>query len=289
MARFRLRFLLQEIDLPEGETVIGRSTDSHVTIEDPLVSRQHARISVRGALPTIEDLGSRNGTFVNGRAAQGVLPLDDGDRIRVGTLELVFCRAQERQTRPRPQRRTTGFMCHCGECGNPYPSEAQSCPSCGSDLRVDDDTLSGVLSEVDRNWTLELLVDVLTKAVTLQRWDDVERMLRRARSNVEARVATDHGVEVDHLAAVGEAAVRLSVQRAEADWAAWVLTIHATLAEVPAEGVLTPLDLMPDELRQQLAPSARRLLSALEGRLDSRSETPGLVRVRALARSGGPS
>ena len=48
MARYRLRFLLQEFDLPRGTTLIGRSSECQVTIEDPLVSRQHARILIDG-------------------------------------------------------------------------------------------------------------------------------------------------------------------------------------------------------------------------------------------------
>src|SRR5687767_6926407 len=48
VARYRLRFLLQEFDLPRGATILGRSSDCHVTIEDPLVSRHHARIVLEG-------------------------------------------------------------------------------------------------------------------------------------------------------------------------------------------------------------------------------------------------
>ena len=55
VARYRLRFLLQEFDLPRGITVIGRSLDCNLTIEDPLVSRQHARIVVD------DDGGTRRG------------------------------------------------------------------------------------------------------------------------------------------------------------------------------------------------------------------------------------
>ena len=66
MARYRLRFLLQEFDLPRGATLIGRSSDCHVTIEDPLVSRQHARIVIDGDDATLQDLGSRNGVKLNG-------------------------------------------------------------------------------------------------------------------------------------------------------------------------------------------------------------------------------
>ena len=66
MVRYRLRFVLQELDLPQGGTIIGRSLDCHLTLEDPLVSRRHARIVVDEAGARIEDMGSRNGVRVNG-------------------------------------------------------------------------------------------------------------------------------------------------------------------------------------------------------------------------------
>ncbi len=187
--RYRLRFLLQEIDLPPGETILGRSATCHVTIEDPLVSRQHARILVQGERASIQDMGSRNGLLVNGKPAGSPVELHDGDRVRIGTQELVFC-AVRAQSRPGvgPGTRPTGFMCHCAHCGLPYPAEILLCPACGSRERMDEDTISGVVGESDKNWTLELLVDVLEKAVSLDRWDDVERMLGRAQGNVEERL-----------------------------------------------------------------------------------------------------
>jgi pSer/pThr/pTyr-binding forkhead associated (FHA) protein len=69
VTRYRLRFLLQEIDLPQGETLIGRSASCQVTIEDPLVSRQHSRLYIRER--SRPDLGSRSGSMVNGRAVSG--------------------------------------------------------------------------------------------------------------------------------------------------------------------------------------------------------------------------
>lgn len=91
MARYRLRFLLQEIDIGPGLTVIGRSASCHITIDDPLVSREHARIRVEGNRITLEDLGSRNGVQVGGKPIQGTVDLYDNDRIRIGSQELVLC------------------------------------------------------------------------------------------------------------------------------------------------------------------------------------------------------
>ena len=56
------------------------------------VSRHHARIDVRGDDATVEDLGSKNGTFVNGRPVQRVTPLKDGDEVRIGTVTLILRR-----------------------------------------------------------------------------------------------------------------------------------------------------------------------------------------------------
>jgi len=54
------------------------------------VSRHHARLSISGPEIRIEDLGSKNGTFLRGRAVTTATPLVDGDRIRVGDCELIF-------------------------------------------------------------------------------------------------------------------------------------------------------------------------------------------------------
>src|SRR3954463_6857632 len=87
LTRFRLRFLLQEIDLPQGETLVGRSANCQVTLDDPLVSREHARIRIQGSGAVVEDLGSRNGVQVGGKPIVGSAALCSGDRIRIGTQE----------------------------------------------------------------------------------------------------------------------------------------------------------------------------------------------------------
>ena len=124
MARYRLRFLLQEFDLPRGVTLIGRSLDCHVTIEDPLVSRQHARIVIDDAGATVEDLGSRNGVKVNGVTVRTPTELKDGDRLRIGTQDLVFCRVDPVGS---AHAKTTGVLRLCANCRLPYPREMVAC------------------------------------------------------------------------------------------------------------------------------------------------------------------
>ena len=79
----------KEYPLPEGEHVIGRGDDVAVRLYTPLISRHHARIRVRGSQLTLEDLGSKNGTLVNGERVHGTIELHPGDTIHVGGELLV--------------------------------------------------------------------------------------------------------------------------------------------------------------------------------------------------------
>jgi pSer/pThr/pTyr-binding forkhead associated (FHA) protein len=70
---------------------IGRSRDCDIVLSDPNVSRRHAEVRPSGDGGwTVADLGSTNGVRVNGRPANGPHPLRPGDRLELGTAEVVF-------------------------------------------------------------------------------------------------------------------------------------------------------------------------------------------------------
>jgi diguanylate cyclase (GGDEF)-like protein len=74
--------------LDAGETVIGRGTAANIRLGDDGISRRHARIVVEAKLVRIEDLGSANGTLVNGNLVQQA-PLKDGDKIQLGSSTIL--------------------------------------------------------------------------------------------------------------------------------------------------------------------------------------------------------
>jgi DNA-binding winged helix-turn-helix (wHTH) protein len=78
--------------LRPGENVLGRSEEVSVRIEAPGVSRRHARVVVTEDGATVEDLSSKNGTFVGERRLDTPTPLHDGDRLRLGRQLLTFRR-----------------------------------------------------------------------------------------------------------------------------------------------------------------------------------------------------
>ena len=78
----------REIVLLPGVFFVGRGEDADLRLEDPGVSRRHAAIRVTGDEAEVEDLGSRNGMLLNGRAVRGVEPLEPGDVLTIGEHEL---------------------------------------------------------------------------------------------------------------------------------------------------------------------------------------------------------
>ncbi|MGH8495956.1 MAG: FHA domain-containing protein [Gammaproteobacteria bacterium] len=76
-----------------GEVLIGRSEECDVVLKGGYPSRRHARLSISEGAARLEDLGSSNGTFVNGERITGAVALKDGDRVRFDILEYDFMSA----------------------------------------------------------------------------------------------------------------------------------------------------------------------------------------------------
>jgi DNA-binding winged helix-turn-helix (wHTH) protein len=79
-----------DVPLQEGENILGRDTAARGSIPDASLSRRHARITVRSGIVTLEDLESKNGTFVGETRVTGPTILADGDAVRLGLVKLIF-------------------------------------------------------------------------------------------------------------------------------------------------------------------------------------------------------
>jgi DNA-binding winged helix-turn-helix (wHTH) protein len=89
-SRYSVVWQSKHLALGEGENVVGRDRDLAVTLESSSVSRRHCVIRVAADTVTVEDLDSKNGTFVRDERITGVVPVGTGDRIRVGTIVLTL-------------------------------------------------------------------------------------------------------------------------------------------------------------------------------------------------------
>ena len=79
------------VELTQDDITMGREASNSLQIEDRGLSRSHARLTRSGSGYNLQDLGSTNGTFVNGKAVSGVYALQNGDIISLGeSVELEF-------------------------------------------------------------------------------------------------------------------------------------------------------------------------------------------------------
>jgi len=111
VVKYLLVWDARQVLLPEGTTIVGRGPDSGVWIDAAGVSRQHARFVVRQGEATVEDLKSKNGTYVGPERVTMPRRLADGDQIRLGSVVITFRVPQPpgaTETSPGPGGATTG-------------------------------------------------------------------------------------------------------------------------------------------------------------------------------------
>jgi len=285
LTRFRLRFLLQEIDLPQGDTLVGRSANCQVTLDDPLVSREHARIRIQGTRATVEDLGSRNGVQLGGQPITGAAALASGDRIRIGTQELVFLELPANTERAtRGATRQTGFMVHCAACARAYPAELVACPTCGDKARLEEDTLTG---SSQKDWGLALAAEAVERVRAAGAPEDLERVLSHARLGLEQRLAEGRGVERQLIDGIGLAAAEIAASRKEAGWGRWALSIYASLGLQPRVRLIELLAGLPQSELALLEPAAQRVFDSANGG-DSATDAAAHAALGELLRSARP-
>lgn len=87
---YRLIWGTREIALGRGENLFGRDEKAVVWIDDALVSRRHARILIDETGAVLEDLGSKNGTYLRGKRLEGPSKLADEDQVKIGPASMVF-------------------------------------------------------------------------------------------------------------------------------------------------------------------------------------------------------
>jgi hypothetical protein len=238
--RYRLRFYLQEVDLVGEEIIIGRGSMGQITIDDPMLSRRHIRIDLSGTVPTVEDLRSRNGTQLNGRPLVDRATLTDGDRIRIGTQELMFLALESAMNNDR----NTSALRFCNGCAIPYPARSLHCPHCGA-VQDEDGVSTEVRDGVASGWTFHLLSQVVARAIEQGRLTDAERMMSRGVAELEKQLDRELAVESRHVIEVAECSTRLGCALRSARWIEVGARLYRRGGEAPSRDVLTLVDELP--------------------------------------------
>lgn len=224
--RFCIRLGNEQIALPYGVTLVGRDANTcRICIFDSLISRRHARIQCDGEQATIEDLGSRNGTRLNGVPIARPHVLREGDRIGIGSNELTVSLMDEGEQEWGDV--PTGLIRVCPECQTPFPAAQPACPNCGSesvDLQAEpvrnDDTTRG-------RWSLGMLVEMLGKSMLAERTAEAEKLMRQAANIVDDLLREGGTVEPEELRALAETAQWLAKAQKKDAWTKWIGELRA--------------------------------------------------------------
>jgi pSer/pThr/pTyr-binding forkhead associated (FHA) protein len=232
LARYRLRFLDREIDLPQGEFVIGRAPACQLCIDDPVVSRRHARIRVGVDGATLEDMGSRNGLFLNGAPVRAPIPLARGDRVRIGEIEMTL-------------------ICLTDEVNDTMESiepvvvklPMQSEPS---------GLLESTQSSTGSSW---LLLEVADKSLTMGRIDDAEWIVAKFAEDIDQRLRDGHRVPPETIDRTTVQALKLAMATSNADWLEWIFHLYRDARRVLPPEAIEELHRVVRRLRYPLTPS----------------------------------
>jgi hypothetical protein len=289
VARFRLRFLLQELDLVGPRITLGRSSECQITLEDPLVSRVHAELLVTDSYVRVRDLGSRNGVRVNGALIEGSSELRHNDRLRLGSQDLVFLALGGGLTETARSPRVTGPMAHCKHCSRPFPGESSACPHCGTSVPFGPgdgpETITGVELAAAPSWTFRLIAEVIERALVAGRAPEAERMLERAARDIDARVTAHRAVGREQVLEAANFALRLARLKMRPEWAAWAIRLCRAERVVPNAATIEQLESLDAASLLALGPELQAMLAerdALVSTARSGDELLAEQRISAL-------
>ncbi len=234
--RFRLRYLHHDLELNEGQFAVGRSAGCQLSLDDPLVSRRHALLTVANDTVTIEDLQSRNGVMVNGQRIGGRVSLQPGDKIVIGSQELTLLLGREsagretanisigKRTLPKmpvapeaPGESRTGVSGISGISG--ISGSSSSISEHGSDPDAEP-------SMVRRADAFNLLGNVAEKALAMGRADEAERLLASALADVVEASRAGKRLSPWLVDMAARFAAKLATATAKGAWADYVIELY---------------------------------------------------------------
>ncbi len=273
--RFRLRYLNHDLELSEGEFAVGRNASCQLSLDDPLVSRRHALLLVGPDMVTVEDLGSRNGVVVNGDRIQGRVLLRAGDRIQIGSQEMILVAAGggASPTSVRSPLRATLTNLP----GNQGALPADSRPTAANHTVEPDPSM------VRRVDAFKVLGAVAEKAFAMGKAHEAERLLAGPLGDVLEAARSGKQVTEGLMEMAARFSSRLATATGKGAWADYVVELYATQRGlIPAAVIdelynafrrVTAIDLVLLRdyvafLREQmpnLGPAERFLVQRIEG------------------------
>ncbi|MDI1445161.1 FHA domain-containing protein [Polyangium sp. 6x1] len=291
----RLRYLSHELEVPLGQFVIGRSADCQLALDDPLVSRRHALLTVRGDSVTIEDLGSRNGVSVNGTKIEGQQKLAHGDHITIGGQEMVLENIPEEGFssvpesiafgHPRSAARSARMPTVAGhesfETREDFWSDYTT-PGVASQQQNTSPTpsvnsanlVAAANAHPDRHVNaLSLIGSVADKALAMGRSEEAERILLRSLNDVLQKARDGKEPPLDLAATAAVYAAKLASATGRGIWIDYIFELYTRIDQ-----------LVPGTVVDELYSAVRKVKTLDMGKMRAYTES-----LRSRSSSFGPS
>jgi FHA domain len=274
--RFRLRYLQHDLELTEGQFVIGRSAGCQLSLDDPLVSRRHAILVVAAGAVTIEDEQSRNGVVVNGQRIGAKTALQEGDHIVIGSQELTLLG-------PTSEKPGGANLAFAKQTLTKLPTLPKLDPAPPANTSPPDADTEADTTAVRRAHAFTLLGGVAEKALAMGRADEAERILAGPLAELIESCRAGKRISPALVDMVARFAAKLATATAKGSWADYVIEIYQSQGRpCPAQVIdemnnavrkVSAIDLV--RLREYLAllhekqatfgPAERFLLQRIEG------------------------
>lgn len=210
---FRLRYLHHDFELPPGRFLIGRSTDCQLSLDDPLVSRKHALLTVTDDSVEVQDLGSRNGVLVNDEKIAGSRQIGHGDRIMIGSQSMVI---SVPQSEPLTMRNVASdpVMAHVTVTAMEPVRSSQVDP-----VELRDEGTS-------KRDAFRLLGGVADKALVLGRAEEAERLLSTLLTHVLQTARSGGEVDENLVDQAGYYGAKLAGATGKGSWVNYVVELY---------------------------------------------------------------
>jgi predicted component of type VI protein secretion system len=265
--RWRLRYLQHDLELSEGQFAVGRNATCQLSLDDPLVSRRHALLTVTSDGVTIEDLSSRNGVLVNGKRIDGRVDLQVGDRIMIGAQELTLLQgravtSRDHQTAGGVSKMTLPKMEAALRIPNDVPGTTAAVPHEGSSSEIDP-------SMVRRADAFRLLGGVAEKALALGRSVEAERLLASPLADVIEASRAGRKLPSGLVDQAAKFSSKLATATSKGAWADYVIELYAAQGRPCPAPVIDELYIAMRKVATVDVNRLREYLAQLRARLAS--------------------
>ncbi|MFO0571294.1 MAG: FHA domain-containing protein [Polyangiaceae bacterium] len=255
--RFTLWMGKSEIALSRGELLLGRSRSCQVIVDDMLVSRHHARLLVSKTALFVEDLGSTNGIIVNESVIAGPTPLADGDRLIVGTQELLVRSADEGpetveppspRTRQQTPRAQPSIQLRAVDPPATVPrGRTDPFPVPAPELRRESGQHPGfdgaeTTQRTEKQDGLLTMARMADRMITMGRHDAAARLLGDHLRSVVAKAKSGQPVPSDVLETVGAYGLKLTEVTHHGEWANIAIELHLVESRPLPERAISALE-----------------------------------------------